>query len=144
MSNLVLYNKNKCEGGEFLKNPLRNITVDGQAFVYWYSGGTSFTLNVSPKDHKNIKITLIFQGDHPPEEEHHHTWSFYDVSAYQQECEHVIHLGKPKHTAEIIAYLMSNRPELWNHSKPQVLDNAWDILKDMGYSKLTPIWIKQW
>ncbi|MGW9528219.1 hypothetical protein ACWHAM_10775 [Paenibacillus terrae] len=126
-----------------MKSQLRNITVDGDAFVYWYSGGSRFILNLSPKENKNIKITLIFQAD-PPEEEPLTFWSFYDISAQNNETETVIHLGKPKHIAEIISYLMAKRQELWIQGKPQVLDHAWDLLKEMGYSELNPIWIRQW
>ncbi|MCP3806619.1 hypothetical protein NLX78_05195 [Paenibacillus sp. Lou8.1] len=126
-----------------MKSQLRNITVDGYAFVYWYSGESRFILNLSPKENKNIKITLIFQAN-PPEEESHTFWSFYDISAQNIEMETVIHLGKPKHIAEIISYLMAKRQELWVQGKPHVLDNAWDLLKEMGYSELKPIWIRQW
>ncbi|MEE4578710.1 hypothetical protein [Paenibacillus polymyxa] len=126
-----------------MKSQLRNITVDGYAFVYWYSGGSRFILNLSPKENKNIKITLIFQAD-PPDEEPRTFWAFYDISAQNNEIETVVHLGKPKHIAEIISYLMAKRQELWTQGKPQVLDNAWDLLKEMGYSELNPIWIRQW
>ncbi|KZE71238.1 hypothetical protein [Paenibacillus jamilae] len=126
-----------------MKSHLRNITVDGYAFVYWYTGGSRFILNLSPKENKNIKITLIFKAA-PPEEEPHTSWSFYDISAQNNGMDVVIHLGKPKHIAEIISYLMANRPKLWIQGKPQVLDHAWDLLKEMGYSKFNPIWIRQW
>lgn len=126
-----------------MKSQLRNMTVDGYAFVYWYSSGSRFILNLSPKENKNIKITLVFQAN-PPEEEPRTFWSFYDISAQNIEMETVIHLGKPKHIAEIISYLMAKRQDLWIQGKPQVLDHAWDLLKEMGYSELKPIWIRQW
>lgn len=126
-----------------MRSQLRNITVDSYAFVYWYTGGSRFVLNLSPKENKNIKVTLIFQAD-PPDEEPRTFWAFYDISAQNNEIETVIHLGKPKHIAEIISYLMAKRQELWTQGKPQVLDNAWDLLKEMGYFELNPIWIRQW
>ncbi|WP_342416081.1 hypothetical protein NST83_25075 [Paenibacillus sp. FSL R10-2782] len=48
-----------------MKSQLRNITVVGYAFVYWYSGGSRFILNLSSKENKNIKITLVFQANPP-------------------------------------------------------------------------------
>lgn len=126
-----------------MRSQLNTITVGGCAFVYWYSDGARFILHLSPKEDKNIKITLIFPAD-PPEEEPHTVWSFYDISAQYHELVTVIHLGKPKHIAEIISYLRANRQELWVRKKPHVLEDAWGLLKEMGYSELNPIWTRQW
>jgi len=45
-----------------LKNKLRNITVRKQSFVYWYLCGKDFVLNISSKEDKTAKVTLVFSG----------------------------------------------------------------------------------
>ncbi len=126
-----------------MKAPLRNITIDSQAFVYWYSSGSQFTLNLSPKHNKNIKITLIFQAD-PPEELSNSSWGFYDISAQYNETETIIHIAKPRHIAAILTYLVNERPEFWLQEKTQVIENAWTILEQMGYHNPQPVWIAEW
>ncbi|GKS14897.1 hypothetical protein YDYSY3_58970 [Paenibacillus chitinolyticus] len=126
-----------------MKSQLRNITIDSQAFVYWYSGGQSFTLNISPKENKNIKITLIFESN-PPDEDPLTSWAFYNITAQKNDLETTIHLGKPKHIAEIISYLMKQRKELFTKGQPHILNNAWDLLMEMGYSNFNPVWVGEW
>jgi hypothetical protein len=126
-----------------MKSQLRNITIDSQAFVYWYSGGKSFTLNISPKENKNIKITLIFESN-PPDEDPLTFWAFYNITAQKNDLETTIHLGKPKHIVEIISYLMKQRKELFTKGQPHILNNAWDLLMEMGYSNFNPVWVGEW
>ncbi|GGG02183.1 hypothetical protein GCM10010912_53760 [Paenibacillus albidus] len=126
-----------------MKSQLRNITIDGHAFVYWYSSGYHLTLNLSPKENKNTKVTLIFQAD-PPDEDPHTFWAFYDITAHKNDLETTIHLGRPKHIAEIISYLMKDRQKWFTKGKSHILNNAWDLLKEMGYSNLKPVWIGEW
>ncbi|WP_025681246.1 hypothetical protein [Paenibacillus massiliensis] len=122
-----------------MKSPLRNITVDNHVFVYWHSGGPRFVLHISPKVDKNIKITLVFAAD-PPDEDPFTSWCFYDITAQKNNEQTIIHLGKPRHIAEIIDYLKKERPELWCKGQPHIIENAWDTLRDMGYTNLRPIW----
>ncbi|KEQ26763.1 hypothetical protein [Paenibacillus tyrfis] len=126
-----------------MKSQLRNITIDSQAFVYWYSGGESFTLNICPKENKNIKITLIFESN-PPDEDPLTFWAFYSITAQKNDLKTIIHLGKPKHIAEIISYLMKQRKELFTKGQPHILNNAWDLLMEMGYSNFNPVWVGEW
>lgn len=122
-----------------MKRQLRNITVDDHPFVYWHSGGSRFILHISPKQDKNIKITLVFEAD-PPDEDPYTFWCFYDIAAEKSNEQTIIHLGKPRHIAQIIDYLKKERPELWHKGQPHPPENAWDVLRDMGYSNLRPIW----
>lgn len=126
-----------------MKTQLRKLTVQDQPYVYWHAGGSCLTLNISPKEDKTTKITLIFEAT-PPDEERHTFWAFYDISAHKNNLHTTIHLGKPRHIAEIIHYLQQERPELWLKGKQHTINNAWEILQAMGYSNLEPIWIKQW
>ncbi len=48
-----------------MKNKLRKITVAGQTFIYWYSIGESFILNISPENIKTSKIILKFIANVP-------------------------------------------------------------------------------
>lgn len=126
-----------------MKTKLRKLTVEDQPYVYWHVGGSRLTLNISPKEDKTTKITLIFEAD-PPNEERHTFWAFYDISAHKNNLHTTIHLGKPKHIAEIIHYLQNEQQELWLKGKQNTIDNAWELLQAMGYSKMEPIWIEQW
>ncbi|WP_046227324.1 hypothetical protein [Paenibacillus dauci] len=126
-----------------MKSLLRNITVDHRAFVYWYSSGACFTLNLSPKENKNIKITLLFKAN-PPDEDPYTFWAFYDISAQRDGLDTTIHLGKPRHIAEILSYLLTSHQELWTQTTPQIIDHAWEILEEMGYTNPTPLWIGEW
>lgn len=126
-----------------MKSQLRNIAIDGHAYVYWYSGGPRFTLNISPKDNKNIKIALIFPAD-SPDEDPHTSWAFYDSTAQINDLETTICLSRPKNIAEIISYLVKERQELFTKGQPHILDNGWDLLKKMGNSHFNPVWIREW
>ncbi|MFD1884922.1 hypothetical protein [Paenibacillus wenxiniae] len=126
-----------------MKTSLRNITVHDQAFVYWYSSGACFTLNLSAKNNKNSKVTLKFQAT-PPQEKPYTFWAFYNVTAQYNETETIIHLALPKHIAEILAYLLQERPELWSQGKPQMIDSGWEILEGMGYVEAKPVWVAEW
>ncbi|WP_405108008.1 hypothetical protein MHH28_28375 [Paenibacillus sp. FSL K6-1217] len=126
-----------------MKTQIRNLTIQDQPFVYWLVGGPRFTLNISPKEDKTTKITLIFEAA-PPEEEHHTFWEFYDISAYKDNYHIIIHLGNPRHISEIILYLQQEKPELWLKGKHHTIENAWELLQAMGYSDMEPIWIKHW
>lgn len=128
-----------------MKSRLRNLTIEGQAYVYWYTSGHRFTLNLSPKDNKNIKITLIFQAD-PPDEDPYTFWAFYDITAVKDGLQTTIHLGKPKHIAQILSYLRKER-SIWftpGQGRPHVVEHAWDLLQEMGYSRLEPVWVGEW
>lgn len=87
-------------------------------------------------------ISLIFEAD-PPEEDRHTFWAFYDIAAQKNNLHTTIHLGRPKHIAEMIHYLQKDQ-ELWVNGKQHTIDNAWELLQVMGYSGMEPIWIKQW
>ncbi|MCG7408321.1 hypothetical protein MH117_12890 [Paenibacillus sp. ACRRX] len=126
-----------------MKSQLRNITIDSQAFVYWYTAGKTFTLNISPRENKNIKVTLIFESK-PPDEDPFTSWAFYNITAQINGLEADIHLCKPKHIAEIISYLMKQRKELFTKGQPHILNNAWNLLMEMGYSHFNPIWVGEW
>lgn len=126
-----------------MKSLLRNITVDNRPYVYWHSSGSSFTLNLSLKENKNTRVTLVFTATSPPEKPYTF-WAFYDISAQYEGTETVIHLGKPRHIAEILTYLLNERPALWEQGKPQLIDNGWEILEEMGYADPKPIWVSEW
>ncbi len=126
-----------------MKTSLRNITVHDQKFVYWYASGACFTLNLSVKGDKNSTITLLFQAISPPEKPYTF-WAFYDITAQQNESEVILHLARPKHIAEILAYLLDQRYELWLKGKPQVIECGWEILQEMGYADPKPVWVTEW
>ncbi len=126
-----------------MKTSLRNIIVHDQKFVYWYTSGACFTLNLSVKGNKNSTITLLFQATSPPEKPYTF-WAFYDITAQQNETEVILHVARPKHIAEILAYLLDQRPELWLKGKPQIIESGWEILEEMGYADPKPVWVTEW
>lgn len=126
-----------------MNTQIRQLTVQDQHYVYWHVGGSRLTLNISPKEDKTTKITLIFAAA-PPEEDRHTAWEFYDISAYKNNTRTNIHLGKPRHISEIILYIQREKRELWLKGKQHTIENAWELLQAMGYSNLEPVWVKRW
>lgn len=126
-----------------VKTQIRQLTVQDQHYVYWHAGGSRLTLNISPKEDKTTKITLLFPAT-PPEEDRHTAWEFYDISACKNNSQTTIHLGKPGPISEIIHYIEREKPELRLTGKQHTIENAWELLQAMGYSNLEPVWVKRW
>lgn len=126
-----------------MKNKLRNITVGEQSFVYWYSSGTSFNLNISPKNDKTSKISLIFAADAPADDPIMF-WVFYKIHAFKDNSEASICLTSPKNIAEIISFLLHNTENPFMKGHTRIINNAMDLLYEMGYTSLTPVWIREW
>lgn len=61
-----------------MKNKLRNITVRRQLFVYWYFRGKDFVFNISSKEDKTAKVTLVFSGV-APDDDPIMFWTFYEI-----------------------------------------------------------------
>ena len=70
--------QNKILRRHTFENKLRNITVRGQSFVYWYLSGKDFVSNIFPKEDKTANVTLVFIGgasDNDPIM----FWTFYEI-----------------------------------------------------------------
>jgi len=122
-----------------MKTTRRTIVVGDQTFVYWHAGGARFTLYLSPKEQKNTKLVLVFPA-FPPDEDPHTSWTFYEISAQQNGESANIHLGRPRSIAEIIVHLQRRRPEPWQIGQTKLIENAWTLLKEMGYTECKPLW----
>lgn len=125
-----------------MKNKLRNITVAGQAFVYWYSSGESFILNISPKNMKTSKITLEFIAD-APDDDPIMFWAFYMIHVVKNNAEASICLTSPKNIAELISFLLNDNENLFTKGHTRII-NAMDLLNKMGYTNLSPVWKREW
>lgn len=125
-----------------MKTKLRNIMVNNQHFVYWYSGGERFVLYITPKIDKNIKIELIFEST-PPEKLRNSNWAFYEILAVSNHSETTISIAMPKFISEAISYLLSTQKELFVERKIHII-NVMELLEEMGYSELKPKWIPEW
>ena len=89
------WRKPKFHGGVFLKNKLRKITVAGQNFIYWYSIGESFILNISPENIKTSKIILEFTAN-VPDKDPVMFWVFYKIHAVKNNVETSILLTRTR------------------------------------------------
>lgn len=126
-----------------LKNKLRNITVRGQSYVYWYLSGKDFVLNISPKEDKTDKVTLVFNGV-APNDDPIMFWTFYEIKALKDNTETLIYLAKPKFIAEIISFLLDNADNPFKKGHTNVINDSMDLLIRMGYADLNPVWIREW
>ena len=126
-----------------MKNKLRNITVAGQSFVYWYSSGESFILNISPQNIKNSKITLKFIAN-APDDDPVMFWAFYKIHAVKNNAETSICLASPKNIAELISFLLNDNENLFAKGQTRIINNAMDLLNKMGYTNLSPVWEREW
>ncbi|MEJ8303681.1 hypothetical protein [Saccharibacillus sacchari] len=122
-----------------MKTNSRTVTVGDQAFVYWHTSGARFTLYLSPKEQKNTKLVLLFPA-FPPDEDPHTSWTFYEILAQKGGEEVPVHLGRPRSIAEIISHLRQRRPGLWQIGRITLIENAWELLGEMGYSGCKPVW----
>lgn len=126
-----------------MKNKLRNIRVHGQAFVYWYLSGKDFVLHISPQNDKTTRITLIFTAD-APDDDPIMFWAFYKIHAVKDNTETSICLTSPKSIAEIISFLLSYKGKPFIKGRTYIINNAMDLLYEMGYTNLSPVWIHEW
>lgn len=126
-----------------LKNKLRNITVRKQSFVYWYLSGKDFVLNISPKEDKTSKVTLVFSGV-APDDDPVMFWAFYEIKALKDNTKTLICLARPKFIAEIISHFLDNADNPFEKGNTNVLNDAMDLLIRMGYTDLNPVWIREW
>lgn len=122
-----------------MKTTRRTIVVGDQAFVYWHTSGVRFTLYLSPKEQKNTKLELLFPA-FPPDEDPYTSWTFYEISAQKSGESANIHLGRPRSIAEIISHLQQRQPGLWQIGQTIRVENAWELLVEMGYFECKPIW----
>lgn len=126
-----------------MKSKLRNITVNNEKFVYWYSGCSSFRLFFSPKENKNIRFELIFSAPLPDNDPHTFFWTFYKIISIYNKEEIVLSIAMPKFIAYVISYLMLTQKELFKEKKHHTI-NGMTLLNEMGYTNLKPIWKVEW
>jgi hypothetical protein len=125
-----------------LKTKLRNLSVENKEFVYWCQFEDSLYLNISPKQQKTIKICCVFKSE-PPNEQACYSWQLCHVKAKKDEEVQIIHLAQPKFISAIIKYLLKSRPELFYDSNKEVyINDAWNILYELGYTGCVPLWNK--
>ncbi len=119
-----------------MEKKIRNITVDNKSFVWWYVSGHKYILNISPKEDKTTKISIIFEATEP-EDINTYSNGFFEVSCLKDNLEMRLHLAGPKFVSEAIAYCISNNNFIKNKINPM---NGVELLKIMGYSNIKPIW----
>lgn len=128
-----------------MKNKLRNINVKGQAFVYWYTYGKVFILNISVRDNKNIRIKLIFDASSiVPKEKTNSFWAFFEMKYIKSGYERCVNLSRPKIVAEFINHLIIYNGLIFNQTKQFVNMVGMLLLNMMGYSNVEPVWIAGW
>ena len=137
------WGKSVFYGGVFLKNKLRKITVAGQTFIYWYSIGESFILNISPENIKTSKIILEFTAN-VPDKDPVMFWVFYKIHAVKNNVETSILLTSPKNIAELISFLLNDNENLFIKGQTHMINNAMYLLNKMGYTNLNPVWEREW
>lgn len=137
------WRKPKFHGGVFLKNKLRKITVAGQNFIYWYSIGESFILNISPENIKTSKIMLKFIAN-VPDKDPVMFWVFYKIHAVKNNVETSILLTSPKNIAELISFLLNDNENLFIKGQTRMINNAMHLLNKMDYTNLNPVWEREW
>ena len=99
-------------------------------------------MNISPKQQKTLKICCVFKSEIPMDQPYY-SWQLCDVKVKRDEKEQIIHLTQPKFIADIIKYLLKSRPELFNDSNSEIyINDAWNILSELGYTDCVPLWSK--
>ncbi len=119
-----------------MEKKIRNITVNNKAFVWWHMSGHKYILNISPKEDKTTKVSIIFEAK---ETEDIRTYAngFFEVSCLKDNLEERLHLASSKFVSEAIAYCISNNKFIDNKNNTI---NGVELLKIMGYSNIKPIW----
>lgn len=125
-----------------LKTKLRNIVVNFDHYVYWYISSHAFNLYISPKNDKSNQLKINFKFNSPPENEYMFS-AFYKINANYCNAKITICIAEPRFIATIISYLLLNHVELFKKGNIAVLDSV-ELLNEMGYSELEPLWIKEW
>lgn len=145
----VTYDKVQLNGA-IGENPPRRLTAN--LLLNKYSGRAKVKYRFWEADRSDLnhllvggrfEITIIFESN-LPDEDPLTFWAFYNITAQKSDLETTIHLGKPKNIAEIISYLLKQRKELFTKGQPHILDTAWDLLMEMGYSNFNPVWVGEW
>ncbi len=123
-----------------MKKKVRNVSIKDKDFVYWYKCGRIYTLNITPKEDKNTKVSIIFDLN-APEETQGCSWCCYEILCLKEDTNVKLLIAEPKFISEATAYLINTSQFTVN--KTNVLDGL-GLLLAMGYTEIEPIWSPYW
>ncbi len=120
-----------------MKKKIRDISVNGEKYVYWYKRNrNTSTLNISPKEDKTTKISIVFDIV-VPEEEKRYCSGFYGVECIKDNEIVRLSVGEPKFVSFVIDYFV--RTNSFVKNKVKIVDGI-KLLNDFGYTEIKPLW----
>lgn len=124
-----------------MKSKMRNIVVNDIPFVYRFCSSISPELYISLKDNRHCKVVLNFHAEEP-RQEIQHFWRFYSIWAVKDTVAQEVPIAMPRFVAQVIQYLLQTT-DCFDVKKKSVFYCAWELLSEMGYSSMKPVWIQE-